>query len=276
MARDVASLFDAMADSYERLEPWYEHFYARVHAILDAELRPVPGTRPGRALDAGCGTGFQASRLAALGWRVHGVDIAEALLARAHARLPACRLALAGVESLPYRDAVFDVAVCCGSTLSFVAEPLRAARELGRVLRPGGRLLLDVEHRWSLDLAWALVSGMTGDRLGYGIGPGQLLRQLRGGPDGCRIEYPGYGSLRLFTMRELGAMLRSAGLEMIRTWGVHSVTNVIPSTSLHRERLPGALARVYRALCTLDARLGGSAVGRNFANTAVLLARKAP
>lgn len=276
MRADVARLFDAMADSYEQLEPWYAYLYARVHAILDAELRPTPGAQPGRALDAGCGTGFQAERLEALGWRVHGVDIAEALLARARARLDACGLALASVESLPYRDAVFDAAVCCGSTLSFVDEPLGALRELGRVLRPGGRLLLDVEHKWSLDLGWALVSGVTGDRLGYGVSAGQLLRQLRGGPDGCRVEYPGYGRLRLFTMRELRAMLGSAGLEVIGTWGVHSVTNVIPSTLLHRERLPGTLARVYRALCALEVRLGGSAVARNLANSAVILARRAP
>lgn len=274
MARDVARLFDAMADSYDALEPWYEHFYARVHAILDAELRPPADTPPGLALDAGCGTGFQASRLQALGWRVHGVDVAEALLERARARLPACRLALASIDALPYRDAVFDVAVCCGSTLSFVEAPRRALGELGRVLRPGGRLLLDVEHRWSLDLAWALVSGVTGDRLGYGVRPGHLLRQLWGGRDGCRVEYPGYGRLRLFTGRELRTMLRAAGLEVVRIWGVHAVTNVIPSTVLHRQHLPAALAPVYRVLCALDTGLGRGPLARNLANSMVLLARK--
>jgi SAM-dependent methyltransferase len=274
MRGEVARLFDAMADSYERLEPWYEHLYARVHALLRAELRPAGGARPARALDAGCGTGFQAALLEDLGWRVHGVDLAGALLARARDRLRAPALALATVETLPYRDGAFDVAACCGSTLSFVADPARALRELGRVLRPGGRLLLDAEHKWSLDLAWALVSAVTGDRLGYGVGARELLRQLRRAPDGCRVAYPGYGRLRLFTMPELRAMLRAAELDVVRVWGVHAVTNVIPSTVLHRERLPRALATVYRALCTLDDRLGGSAFGRGLANSAVLLARK--
>jgi len=273
MRGDVARLFDAMADSYERLEPWYEHFYARVHAIVRAELRPGPGALRPRALDAGCGTGFQAALLEELGWRVHGVDIAGGLLRRARARLRAPALALATVETLPYRDAAFDGAVCCGSALSFVDDPARALRELGRVLRPGGRLLLDVEHKWSLDLAWALVSAMTGDGLGYGVGARELLRQLRRAPGGCRIAYPGYGWLRLFTMPELRAMLHAAGLEVVRVWGVHSVTNVIPSTLLHRERLPRAVAPMYSALCALDGLLGGTTLGRGLGNSAVLLAR---
>ena len=142
MRRDVARLFDAMADSYERLEPWYEHLYARVHGILRAELRPAAAAVAPRALDAGCGTGFQAAILEDLGWRVHGVDIAGRLLVRARTHLRAPALALATLEALPYRAATFDAVTCCGSTLSFVDDPVGALRELGRVLRPGGRLLL--------------------------------------------------------------------------------------------------------------------------------------
>ena len=274
MRRDVARLFDAMADSYERLEPWYEHLYARVHGILRAELRPAAAAVAPRALDAGCGTGFQAAILEDLGWRVHGVDIAGRLLVRARARLRAPTLALATLEALPYRAATFDAVTCCGSTLSFVDDPVGALRELGRVLRPGGRLLLEVERKWSFDVAWMVLSAATGDRLGYGVGARELWRQLRRSPEGCRLDYPGYGRLRLFTMRELLAMLAAAGLGDVRSWGVHSVTNVIPSTVLHRERLPRILDAGYRLLCGLDRRLGATTLGRKLANSAVLLARR--
>jgi SAM-dependent methyltransferase len=245
-----------------------------VHAILRAELRcDAAGTAP-RALDAGCGTGFQAAILEELGWRVHGVDIARRLLVRARARLRAPALALATLEALPYRTASFDAVTCCGSTLSYVEDPVGALRELGRVLRPGGRLLLEVERKWSMDVAWMVLSAATGDRLGYGVGARELWRQLRRSPEGCRIDYPGYGRLRLFTMPELRAMLDAAGLGDVRTWGVHSVTNVIPSTVLHRERLPRILDAGYRLLCGLDRRLGATTLGRKLANSAVLLARR--
>ena len=65
MSSTVADLFDAMAATYDDLEPWYEHFYARLHAILRAELGPAPAGA--RALDAGCGTGFQSAILTDLG-----------------------------------------------------------------------------------------------------------------------------------------------------------------------------------------------------------------
>jgi hypothetical protein len=102
-----------------------------------------------------------------------------------------------------------------------------------------------------------------------------LFRRLRA-PGGCRVPYPAYGTLRLFTVRELRAMVEAAGLRPGRIWGVHGVTNVIPSTLLHRQRLPAILAPLYTGLCALDRRLERTAAGRILANSAVLLARNAP
>ena len=85
MSSTVADIFDAMAATYDDLEPWYEHFYARLHAILRAELGQVPPA--GRALDAGCGTGFQSAILTDLGWTTHGIDLSAGLLAVARQRL---------------------------------------------------------------------------------------------------------------------------------------------------------------------------------------------
>jgi SAM-dependent methyltransferase len=270
---DVTGLFDAMADVYDELEPWYVHLYARLDAILSDTLRPAgPG---GRALDAGCGTGFQTARLESLGYETHGVDLSARLLAVARARRPRARFVRGRLEALPYADATFDAVTCCGSTLSFVDDPTAAVAELGRVLRPGGRLLLEVEHKWSADLGWMLASAAVGDPLGYGVSVGvvwhALARPLR---EGCVIPYPGYGPLRLFTAAEVRALLRSVRLAPTATWGVHSVTGLLPSTALHRPRLPRGLARLYAALCVVDRWLTRVRVVRAVANSIVVLARK--
>jgi SAM-dependent methyltransferase len=283
MDTEVARLFDAMADSYERLEPWYEHLYGVLHGIVRRELAPPPATPPGRALDAGCGTGFQTTLLEGLGWETHGIDISAGLLAVARRRLARSVLVRASVERLPYPDARFDVAVCCGSTLSLVTDPACALRELGRVLRPCGRLLLECEHRWSLDLAWAALSSVTLDSLGYGMSPRAAWRQVvppRG--ETVVVRYPcvvsdgatAYMNLRLFTMGELDGMLRAAGFIRRRCWGIHTATNLIPSTVLHRDRLPGPLGALYRLLRAVDARLSGSRAGVALANSLVVLATK--
>ncbi len=276
MRAEVARRFDAMAEEYEVLEPWYEHFYATLHALLRAALAPPRGARR-RALDAGCGTGFQAAILQELGYTTHGVDVAGRLLARARCRLPGLPLVQGALEALPYAPASFDAVVCCGSTLSFVADPAGVLGELARVLRPGGRLLLDCEHRWSLDLAWAWLSALVGDPLGYGVGVGEAWRALTRVPRaGCWVRYPGYGRLRLYTAAEIRRLLAGAGLTPLAAWGVHGVTNAIPSTVLHRERLGAGLAALYRALCRLDRLLAGRGAGRALASSLVVLAGRSP
>jgi SAM-dependent methyltransferase len=267
--------FDAMAATYETLEPWYEHLYDVLHALVRTELAPPADGSPRRALDAGCGTGFQAAVLESLGFRTHGLDRSAGLLGVARRQRVPAVLTRGNIEMLPYEAETFGAVTCCGSTLSFVDAPASALAEIGRVLRPGGLLLLECEHRFSLDLLWAAVSSVTGDPLGYGLRPRDVWRQLsEGGDGGCRVPYPGYGPLRLFRIREIRALLEGAGLEPVRIWGIHILTNLIPSTLLHREHLGRPLAAFYRILCWMDDGVRRLPASARLANSLVVLARK--
>ena len=142
-------------------------------------------------------------------------------------------------------------------------------------MRSGARLLLEYERRWCLDLVWTVVSGMSGDPLGYGLRPAEA-RALAARPwrTGVWVDYPGYPKLRLFTDRELGEMLARSGLRAERSWGIHAVTNLLPSPILHRARVPAPLRPLYRALCSADSRIADSRPFRAFAAHAVILATK--
>ncbi|HYE94528.1 MAG TPA: class I SAM-dependent methyltransferase [Terriglobales bacterium] len=270
----VTERFDAMAEHYDVLEPWYEHLYARLHAILGRALAPPRAGRR-RALDAGCGHGFQTERLAALGYEAHGVDLAAALLARARGRVPGATFTRGDITALPFARDTFDVVSCCGSTLSFVDDCDAALAELARVLRPGGRLLLECEHKWSLDLAWAMASALAGDRLGYGVSA-RAMREALAAPKRTplRLPYPDYGTLTLFDGADLRRRLADVGLRWRRAWGVHAVTNVLPSTVLHRRRLPASLRALYRLLRVLDTAATRLPPARALANSLVVLAEK--
>lgn len=115
-----------------------------------------------RLLDVGCGDGELICAAAARGALVAGVDADPAMLAAARLRMAQAGLEAivrAGrVEELPFPDASFDV-VASVAVLCFVGDAGRAVREMARVLRPGGRLVIGELGRWS---TWAALRRMRG------------------------------------------------------------------------------------------------------------------
>jgi SAM-dependent methyltransferase len=96
--------------------------------------------RSDRVLDVGCGLGGPARRLADhVGCKVIGVDVVEEVV-RAAARRDGAgiRYVVARADGLPVTDACVDQVWCLG-TLAHLSEITPFARELRRVLRPGGR-----------------------------------------------------------------------------------------------------------------------------------------
>ncbi|MEQ1571185.1 MAG: class I SAM-dependent methyltransferase, partial [Myxococcota bacterium] len=107
-------------------------------AALVERAAPAPGEA---ALDLGCGTGTASARLAAAGASVVGVDPAARLLEVARAAVPAATFRRGTAEAIPADDRSFELAVS-SFALIFCPEPQRAAAELARVIRPGGRFLM--------------------------------------------------------------------------------------------------------------------------------------
>jgi len=106
-------------------------------AALDA-ARVTRGTR---LLDAGCGAGLLALLASLRGARVTALDASAGLLAVARQRLPAADVREGDLEALPFADASFD-AVTAVNSLFYAADMAAAMRELVRVVRPGGRVVV--------------------------------------------------------------------------------------------------------------------------------------
>ncbi len=97
-----------------------------------------------RVLDVGCGVGMYTSAFRRFTPHVFGIEI-ELERAR-EARHRAAGVAQAVGERLPFADASFDV-VFSHEVLEHVADDARCAREMVRVTRPGGRLVIFVPNR---------------------------------------------------------------------------------------------------------------------------------
>ena len=93
--------------------------------------------------DIGCGNGLYLAELARRGHTgpVFGADISAGMLQAARRRTPRAALLVADAHALPVRDAAADLTLAM-HMLYHVPEPDRAVRELRRITRPGGRLIV--------------------------------------------------------------------------------------------------------------------------------------
>jgi SAM-dependent methyltransferase len=124
-----------------RARDWADFQEGTVRPVFQAVLertRVGPGTR---YLDAGCGSGMAAEMAAARGAAVSGVDAAEEMLAIARSRAPAGDFRRGDLEELPFADETFDV-VTGFNSLQYAGNPVAALREVGRVARRGGSIVV--------------------------------------------------------------------------------------------------------------------------------------
>ena len=224
------------AETWDALfSDFYLRAFANDEADADADANAQSAARlaacpaGGDLLDVACGYGRHAIPLARAGYRVTGVDRSPTLLAEARRRAGdgAPELVEADYRELPFPDESFDAALNLFTSLGFYGdeEDVKALAEIGRVLRPTGRLVIEIMHR---------------DRLVHGfheqdwrlVGEGRLLLEQRSFDAAAGvaqttqtlIEKTGERdsrsfAVRVYTATELVAMLNRAGFDDARCYG---------------------------------------------------------
>lgn len=142
---------DVWEDTYRT--PENERFYGLAFDRILGLASPPSGAR---FLDAGCGPGFHAMRLARRGYEVTAVDFSTAVLdyARANAERSglADRITIQEEDllSLSFADREFDYVLCWG-VLTHIPSVDAAIAELCRVTAPGGILIVEEANTRSLE-----------------------------------------------------------------------------------------------------------------------------
>ncbi len=126
--------------AHESKHWWYRALRARLAAVIPTDLAP------GKILDAGCGTGknmaFLHERFPEA--RFFGIDRSPAALSSCvRDRVPA-HLLQGTVGSLPFKDGIFDLVISADVLCSEGLDDKASAREIFRVLKPGGVLVLNL------------------------------------------------------------------------------------------------------------------------------------
>ncbi|WP_067194639.1 class I SAM-dependent methyltransferase [Microbacterium sp. XT11] len=139
----VSGMFDQVARGYDRTNVVMT---VGNDALWRAATTRAVAPKPGELiLDLGAGTGSSSASLARSGAQVVAADFSPGMLAegrRRHGSIRNLSFVQADAENLPFADDEFD-AVTMSYALRNVHDPKRALRELFRVTKPGGRLVIN-------------------------------------------------------------------------------------------------------------------------------------
>jgi SAM-dependent methyltransferase len=207
VGRNLGGMSDLSMIKDRQREMWAAGDYAAVATplLITSELlcEAVDLRAGSRVLDVATGSGNTALAAARRRCDTTGVDYVPALLARARERAAAERLEVrlqeGDAEALPFADGSFDYVLSTFGAM-FASDPARAARELLRVCRPGGRIGLASWTPESFVGQWFRVTANhapappgTASPLAWGTEAG--LRELLGEAGPMRLEK------RLYVMR---------------------------------------------------------------------------
>jgi len=193
MSRAGTRYWDGVAAEWQRRRPhglWRKHCDAVGAALIE---RWLPPGRVGSVLktdlfDEAFSDGLYPT-LAARAARVVGVDLSPVVQRAARERHEGLETLVADVRRLPFADGSFDASVSTSTLDHFESREGIAVslRELHRVLRPGGRLLLTLDNgahpavwlRNALPLSWLTRLGLVPYCVGATCGPRRLRRYVR-------------------------------------------------------------------------------------------------
>ncbi len=265
-----ATVYDSLAENYlswieesPALKLIYRTFYEAVD-VNKAILK-------GRMLDLGCGIGIFTKILSDVEGvtGVVGLDISRESVLHAKKRCNnRCSFLAGSATELPFPDSSFDAVVALGDTISHIHNGYKEAiSEVGRILKPGGHLLFDVDNKWNLGLLsepYELKAALQTITSGH-IREWSFLDAFG---EQCSLHF------KTFRPSEIKRLLNEAGLTVLDFQGLIILPNIIPQQFHYNHSLEKPMGRAIMALSKLDRLVHRLPLFRGLGIGALIVARK--
>jgi ubiquinone/menaquinone biosynthesis C-methylase UbiE len=142
------SLEKKIAKRFDNIEHWFPNSYRKDDFRIKYILENIDNIKKMKILDVGCGKGGMVKILSKLGAQVHGIDISKELLKEAK-KIPLATIKTGSATNIPYPGNTFDY-VISNEVIEHVPNTEKAIKEMSRVVKKGGKLILIDKNRWSL------------------------------------------------------------------------------------------------------------------------------
>lgn len=136
---EIAQMFDSVAQRYDLLNSVLA--FGQVKGWREAMVDAMQCDRPGDVLDIAAGTGTSTAAIVAHGHRAIASDFSLGMMREGRSRQPHIPFVGADATALPFATDSFDAAVI-SFALRNVQDPMQALREMRRVVKPGGTVVV--------------------------------------------------------------------------------------------------------------------------------------
>ncbi len=166
---EIKSYFDEISAEYTAVydTPAYDSLRSYIFSSRKKYVCKFLAPTMGRILDIGCGPGVFTEELLDKAGEVYGIDISEAMVETAKRRIEGqgienrVHFSKGDIEALDLQDGFFDAVICIG-VLEYLRDDNLALKELFRVLKKGGELVVSVPNITSpftlIDIAFARIA----------------------------------------------------------------------------------------------------------------------
>jgi ubiquinone/menaquinone biosynthesis C-methylase UbiE len=156
---DVKTYYEKEATEYDKEFYQEDSKYPTLKYRHNYMLKRIDGLNfpeNAKVLDIGCGPGEMVLDLMKHNWEIWGIDIAQSMIDIASKKIEKnktrpniAHLAVGDIENLSFEENSFDLIVCAG-VIEYLADDQKWSREITRVLKPGGVLLINITNKYAI------------------------------------------------------------------------------------------------------------------------------